>query len=57
MHTTNQEHIIENADATPPHLDVFARLGSSGDMLGFCSFDIDSAVCYVWRWAREAVLV
>ena len=25
---------IENADATPPHLDVFVRLGSSGDLLG-----------------------
>ena len=28
---------IENAHATPPHLDVILRLGSSGDMLGFCS--------------------
>ena len=25
---------IENADATPPHLDVFVRLVSSGDLLG-----------------------
>ena len=25
--------IIENADATPPHLDVFVRLGSSVEML------------------------
>ena len=30
--------IMENADATPPHLDVLLRLGSSGDMLGFCSY-------------------
>ena len=29
--------IIENADATPPHLDVFVRLGSSVGMLCFCS--------------------
>ena len=27
----------ENADSTPLHLDVFVRLGSSGDMLGICS--------------------
>ena len=29
---------IENADATPPHLDVFLRLGSSADLPGFLQF-------------------
>ena len=28
----------ENADATPPHLDVFVRLGGLDDMLGFLKF-------------------
>ena len=30
--------ILENADATPPHLDVFMRLGSSADLLGSLQF-------------------
>ena len=30
---------IENADATPPHLDVILRLGSSGDLLVSVVFD------------------
>ena len=29
---------IENADATPPHLDVFLHLGCSGDLLGTLQF-------------------
>ena len=32
------EPIIENADATPPHLDVFVRLGSSSDLPGSLQF-------------------
>ena len=30
--------IIENADATPPHLDVLVRLGSSADLPGSLKF-------------------
>ena len=30
--------VIENADATPPHLDVFLHLGCSGDLLGSLKF-------------------
>ena len=30
--------LIENADATPPHLDVFVRLGSSSDLPGSLQF-------------------
>ena len=30
--------IIENADATPPHLDVFCALGKLRHMLGFMKF-------------------
>ena len=37
--------LIENADATPPHPEVIVRLGSSGDVLGFCSsFALGSSV-------------
>ena len=30
--------VVENADATPPHLNVFLHLGCSGDLLGSLKF-------------------
>ena len=33
-----QCHLIENADATPPHLDVMVHLGSSGGLHGSLQF-------------------
>ena len=49
---------IENADATPPHLDVLLRLGSSVDMLGLWnSFATGSSVFCMWSWTLVAVLM
>ena len=31
-------YFIENADATPPHLEVFVRLGCCGDLHGCLQF-------------------
>ena len=49
--------LIENADATPPHLDVILRLGSSGDMLGFFSlWSLGSSWVCLWLHVFEPVL-
>ena len=49
--------VIENADATPPHLNVFLRFGSSVDMLGlWSSFATGSSGLGVWSWTLVAVL-
>ena len=58
MHTsTYNVCYIENADATPPHLNVFLRLGSSGDLLVFCSSSaMGSSVFYVCRLILDMVL-
>ena len=44
--------VIENADATPPHLNVVLRLGSSGDMLCFLKLVCHGALSlmYAFLW-------
>ena len=48
---------IENAHATPPHRDVFLRLGRSDDLLGFCSlWSLGSSWVCLWLHVFDTIL-
>ena len=51
-------NVLDMRIEAPPHLNVFLRLGSSGDMFVFCSSSaMGSSVFYVCRWVLETVLM